>query len=624
MVRALAVAVAVMITAVPVAAQSDRCGASKLKATGKKCYAKAKCGAKAAASGEEIDISCMDKAEAKFLSTFSRAEARGGCFTSGDASAIEAKVDAHDEDVRDELWTNALTENDCASAKLRAAGRLCSCELNCFSRAAKRGVPVDVFCQSRCANKFHPVFTKAEAKGGCTTTLDRDVIADKVDVLVEDVVEELQGPTTTTATTTSTTTTTIPVACGNGLVDGTDECDDGGTMGGDGCSAACELESVNPAVCAGIPTGSGASLDTVLFASGFSSPVHVTAPRLDPSRLFVVEQGGRIMMVKGGVTTVFMDITSKVASGGERGLLSMAFHPDYETNGSFYVYYTQNAPNPLPDGDLIIARYQATSPDLGDPMSETPLVTITHPASNHNGGNLNFGPDGFLYAATGDGGGGGDPSDNAQNDLSQLGKVLRIDPTTGAATNWAKGLRNPYRFSFDRDTGDIYIGDVGQGRWEEVSYAAANPSGVNYGWDDMEGRHCFEPNPGCLTAGRTIPVLEYCNTFCNMTNCPPAECTAFQTERGQAVTGGFVYRGCAMPDLRAEGRYFYSDFYTAFIRSFAGVSGGDAQNLQLHTTDVDPPGGATIGNVSSFGEDTRGELYIVDYDGEIFKIVPGS
>jgi hypothetical protein len=178
-------------------------------------------------------------------------------------------------------------------------------------------------------------------------------------------------------------------------------------------------------------------------------------------------------------------------------------------------------------------------------------------------------------------------------------------------------LRNPFRFSFDRGNGDIYIGDVGQGRWEEISWAAGNPSAVNYGWDDMEGRHCHEPGTGCATAGRTLPVLEYCNSsFSN------ADCADFQPEKGQAVTGGFVYRGCTMPSL--HGRYFYSDFYTAFIRSFMGVTGGDAQSLTVHTADLDPPGALAINNVSSFGEDTRGELYIADYDGDIFRIVPGS
>lgn len=404
--------------------------------------------------------------------------------------------------------------------------------------------------------------------------------------------------------------------CGDGVAQFPEECDDGNTTGGDGCSATCQLDSVNPALCAGIPTVSGTALDTELVADGYEAPVHVAGPRLDPSRLFVVEQPGRIHVIKNGVPlgTPFLDIEGLVLFGGEQGLLSVAFEPDYDSvqGDRFFVYYVNNS------GNLVIARYAVSAnPDVADP-TETILLTIPHPTfSNHNGGNLNFGPDGFLYAATGDGGSGGDPSDNAQNDASRLGKLLRIDPNTGAVTNRAKGLRNPYRFSFDRANGDVYIGDVGQGRWEEINYAAGNPAGVNYGWDDMEGRHCFEPMMGCLTAGRTLPVLEYCNSGFS-----DAACSTFQPEKGQAVTGGFVYRGCRMPDLR--GRYFYSDFYTAFVRSFMGVSGGNAQNRRNHTADVDPPGALAINNVSSFGEDGRGELYIVDYDGEIFRIVPGS
>jgi hypothetical protein len=409
--------------------------------------------------------------------------------------------------------------------------------------------------------------------------------------------------------------TPVPPVCGDGVAEGGEECDDGGTMNGDGCSATCQLESVNPALCAGVPTTAGTSIATVLVASGLEAPVHVAAPRLDPSRVFVVEQPGRIRIIKNGslLPTPFLDIEGLVQYGGEQGLLSVAFHPDYESNRLFFVYYVDN------NGDLVIARYEATlgNPDDADESSAHIVITIPHPGqSNHNGGNLNFAPDGFLYAATGDGGGGGDPDENAQNDASRLGKLLRIDPDTDAVTNWAKGLRNPFRFSFDRANGDIYIGDVGQGSWEEIDYVAGNPSGVNYGWDDMEGRHCFEPSVGCLTAGRTLPVLE----FCNSAHSEPA-CSTFQAEKGQAVTGGFVYRGCAMPDL--QGRYFYSEFYTAFIHSFMGVSGGDAQDIQDHTAELDPPGAPAIDNVSSFGQDTRGELYIADYDGEIFRIVPG-
>ncbi len=400
----------------------------------------------------------------------------------------------------------------------------------------------------------------------------------------------------------------VTPTCGNGTLETPEECDDGGVDNGDGCSSTCQLESVNPALCAGVPSVAGTDLDTVPVASGYEAPVHIAAPRLDPSRLFVVEQPGRIQLIKNGVQqgTPFLDITGSVLDGGEQGLLSVAFHPDYESNRRFFVYYTNNG------GNLEIARFEATlgNPDDADESSLHIVHTIGHLGqANHNGGNLNFGPDGFLYAATGDGGGGGDPGENAQNDASELGKVLRINPATDAVTIWGKGLRNPFRFSFDRANGDIYIGDVGQGRWEEISYAPANASGVNYGWDDMEGRHCFEPGAGCLTAGRTLPVLEYCNS-----NFSDAACNDFQPEKGQAVTGGFVYRGCALPDL--HGRYFYSDFYTAFIRSFMGVAGGNAQSLQHHTNLE------VAGNVSSFGEDARGELYIADYDGDIFKIVP--
>ena len=434
------------------------------------------------------------------------------------------------------------------------------------------------------------------------------------------------APVSTTTSSTTTTSTTIPASCGNGVVDGLEECDDGGNAPGDGCGAACELESVNPALCAGVPTVSGTALDTVRIATGLEAPVHIAGPRLDPSRVFIVEQPGRIQLVKNGVQlgTPFLAIEGIVrySAGSEEGLLSVAFDPDYETNRFFYVYYVNNA------GDLVIARYERNPLDEDDALeaSEHIIITIPHPIQgNHNGGNLNFAPDGFLYAATGDGGGGGDPNDNAQNDASRLGKLLRIDVDTDTVTNWAKGLRNPFRFSFDRANGDIYIGDVGQGSWEEIDYVAGNPMGINYGWDDMEGRHCFEPDPGCLTAGRVLPVLEYCNSGCAAPGdpaCTVAACSVFQPEKGQAVIGGFVYRGCAMPDV--QGEYFYSDTYNTWIRSFRGVSGGNAQNLLNRSAELDPPGPQAITTVTSFGEDARGELYITDYsDGEVYKLIPG-
>ncbi len=639
-------AAAIAVVAVP---RSDAqtlslCSSKKKDCVAKKTTCLLKCHTKAEQTGLAVDPGCTQKCMDKFdggddpaKGCFARLEARDdNCLTFGDTTALEAKVDAFVLDVVQELDPAFPTpvRNKCSAGKKKCVSDKTKALLKCHAKAERKGVVLDPVCIQKAENKFDGgskpsagCFEKRETKndGPCPTFDDTAAFEAKVDAFVSDVVAELDptfatptptlSPTPTMTATPGTPTATAtpePPACGDGSADGAEECDDGGIAPGDGCSPTCELESLNPALCAGVPAVAGTSLAKVLVASGYDAPVHVAAPRLDPSRVFVVEQDGRIQLIKDGVQlgAPFLAIEGIVLSGGEQGLLSVAFHPDYETNRRFFVYYNNNA------GDLEIARYEATlgNPDDADESSAHIVHTIPHPGQgNHNGGNLNFGPDGFLYAATGDGGGGGDPSENAQNDLSQLGKLLRIDPETDAVTTWGKGLRNPYRFSFDRANGDIYIGDVGQGRWEEISYSAANPSGVNYGWDDMEGRHCFEPLTGCLTAGRTPPVLEYCNSGFS-----DAACSAFQPEKGQAVTGGFVYRGCAMPDV--HGRYFYSDFYTAFIRSFLGVSGGDAQSLQSHAL----PGAGSIGNVSSFGEDARGEIYIVDYDGDIFRIVPGS
>ncbi len=418
---------------------------------------------------------------------------------------------------------------------------------------------------------------------------------------------------------------TIPQAvCGNGVVERGEECDDGNTTAGDGCSATCQLENTS-AICAGVPSVAGTAITSVRVASGLSAPLHVTAPALDPNRLFVVEQGGTIRLVKNGILQpqAFLDIGDRISCCGERGLLSLAFHPDYENNGRFFVDYTSGV------GDITIARYQVSAnPDLADHASEKILLTINHQDfGNHNGGQLAFGPDGYLYASTGDGGGGGDPLGSGQSLSTLLGKQLRIDvdvenppyyvmpagnpfPGAGDPLNliWAYGLRNPWRFSFDRATGELYTADVGQDSWEEVDVQPAGVGGLNYGWHVFEGRHCFDPSPDpdCPNppTGYTMPVLEYDHS------------------QGCSITGGFVYRGCAMPDLR--GTYFYSDYCSAFIRTFSGVSGGDAQNLADRTADADPPGSLSIDSVTSFGEDARGEVYVVDQGGEVFKIVPGS
>ncbi len=375
--------------------------------------------------------------------------------------------------------------------------------------------------------------------------------------------------------------------------------------------------------CEGIATVTGTSLATELVADGFTMPVHLAAPPQDGSRLFVVEQDGTIKIIKSGQTLArpFLDIRDRVRSGGERGLLSSAFHPDYASNRRFFVYYTEAT------GDLVIAEFasSATDQDVADPGSERRLLVIAHRKyGNHNGGQLAFGPDRYLYIGTGDGGGGGDPDNNAQNRTALLGKLLRIDvdrreggkpygiPSSNpfvkdgnaAPEVWAYGLRNPWRFSFDRGTGDLYTADVGQNAWEEVDVQpASSAGGENYGWRYMEGAHCYNPREGCPTRGLTRPVFEY-----------------RQRGKGYAITGGFVYRGCRMPDLR--GTYFFSDYVKGFSGTFVLTNGRAAQVRDI-THELAPPAPHRIEHLSSFGEDPLGELYLIEHEqGAIFRLVP--
>jgi len=414
------------------------------------------------------------------------------------------------------------------------------------------------------------------------------------------------------------------VRCGNNVVDGGDDCDDGNASSTDGCTTACRLTD-RRAMCAGVPAAFGDDVATELVTDQVDTPVHLSAPPLDTHRLFIVEQEGRIRIVKDGVLlpTPFLDIEGAVLCCGERGLFSVAFHPGYAANRRFFVYYTDN------DGRLVLARFQASAsnPDVADPASKRILLRIPHPRfGNHNGGQLAFGPDGFLYMGTGDGGGGGDPDENAQDGTSLLGKMLRIDvdveespyrdvpasnPDADAGRKlgliWSIGLRNPWRFSFDRLTGDLYVADVGQGNVEEVNFRpGSSAGGENYGWDFFEGSNCFEPDPpGGSCPARppfVFPVVEYTH------------------DDGCSVTGGHVYRGCALPAL--HGTYFYSDFCTPFVRTFRGVSGGVAQNQDDRTAELAPGGGRTLNSISSFGEDARGEMYVVGRDGEVYRIVP--
>ena len=346
-------------------------------------------------------------------------------------------------------------------------------------------------------------------------------------------------------------------------------------------------------------------------ASGFSAPVFLTAPAGD-SRLFIVEQAGTIRIVQNGnlLPAPFLDITSRVASGGERGLLSMAFSPHYENDGLFYVYFTDL------NFDIAIERYKVSSgdPNLADP-APLRILTIAHrDFPNHNGGLVAFGTDGYLYIGTGDGGSGGDPFGNGQNLNVMLGKMLRIDVSNASATQpyaipssnpfvgqpnrlgeiWAYGLRNPWRYAFAPETGLLYIADVGQDRIEEVDVAAAATAGLNYGWNITEGSLCYPSDP-CDKQGITLPVLEY----------------AHDASGGCSIIGGRVYRGSAIPELR--GRYFYSDLCSGWLRSFVYSNGTAAEQIDW--------GIVNVGQIYSFGEDAQGELYMLASTGKVYKIV---
>lgn len=348
------------------------------------------------------------------------------------------------------------------------------------------------------------------------------------------------------------------------------------------------------------------------YVTGLNEPVDIANAGDD--RLFVAEKRGVIRIIGANgqlLPTPFLDIDSKVSpSSGERGLLGLTFHPNYAQNGYFYVNYTNN------QGNTIVSRFSVSNnPNAADPNSELPLLTIQQPYSNHNGGDLAFGPDGFLYIPTGDGGSGGDPQNRAQNRKSLLGKMLRIDVNSGnpyAIPNsnpfvndtttlpeiWALGLRNPWRFSFDRRTGDLWIADVGQGNWEEINRTPANSGGGhNYGWRCYEGDANFNTN-GCNNRNNYVfPIYDYPNDG---------------TTTGCSVMGGYVYRGMRYPNL--QGRYIYADYCSGRFWALTPneQSGWTNTNL-LNTSDF---------NIVSFGEDQSGELYVAGLtSGIIYRVV---
>jgi glucose/arabinose dehydrogenase len=343
------------------------------------------------------------------------------------------------------------------------------------------------------------------------------------------------------------------------------------------------------------------------IAAGLTRPVHLIAPPFDP-RLFVVEQTGRIRIIQNGVlvSQPFLDISSRILpvteSDDEHGLLGLAFHPQYATNGSYFVFYMDLAQ------DLVVERFQVTSNPNVSGTAGTVVLRVPHALKkSHNGGGLGFGPDGYLYVSIGDGGCCGDPLSAGQNLNTLLGKLLRIDvsstPYTIPASNpfvgqsgrrgeiWAYGLRNPWRFDIDPLSSTLYIADVGEDDLEEVNAVSLSVPGPNFGWSIMEGSNCFLP--GCTTLGLRVPVVEYSHA------------------QGCAITGGFVYRGGLIPEL--QGHYFYSDWCTGFLRSFY-LSEGTATQQQSWAI-------ASPGNVTSFGRDSAGELYVLTQAGNVFKIV---
>ena len=345
-----------------------------------------------------------------------------------------------------------------------------------------------------------------------------------------------------------------------------------------------------------------ADYDWVQVAGGLTAPIDIKNAGDGSGRLFILEQPGRIRILKTGqlLKEPFLDIRARVGNGGsEQGLLGLAFDPYFSQHGYFFVNYTDK------DGNTHIARFTASG-DVASPESEKQILFVQQPFPNHNGGALAFGPDGYLYIGLGDGGSGGDPYGNAQSGNSLLGKILRIDVDGGdpyaipadnpfAASGevykeiWASGLRNPWRFSFDPATGDLWIGDVGQNLWEEIDFVpAGTPGGLNFGWNKMEATH---PYNGSNQPEFTAPVAEYAHG---------AECS---------VTGGAVYRGASLPAW--QGVYFYGDYCSGVIWGLSTPPDGAHQPVKLFQTGF---------KISTFGVDEDGELYVADYSGAIYRL----
>ena len=363
------------------------------------------------------------------------------------------------------------------------------------------------------------------------------------------------------------------------------------------------------------PPAAALSGQLTLVEDGFSSPVFVTHAGDGSDRLFVVEQTGKIRIIKRGVVlaTPFLDMTGKVATGFEQGLLGLAFHPNLKKNGRFYIDFTRR------NGDTAINEYRVSTsnPDRANTSTRRRILTVDQPYENHNGGHIAFGRDGYLYIAMGDGGASGDPGNRAQRLSSLLGKILRIDVNRRSGSKqyrnpssnpyvgrkgrneiWSYGLRNPWRFSWDRVKGALWIGDVGQSRYEEINRSGLKHGAgraKNFGWRRLEGNHCYLPSSGCGHKGTAKPVVEYGRTD------------------GCSVTGGYVYRGSASPAL--YGRYVFGDYCTGRIWTISRKASRPATKRLLIDTNL---------NISSFGEDAAGELYVVDHGGGIYRLTATS
>ncbi len=355
------------------------------------------------------------------------------------------------------------------------------------------------------------------------------------------------------------------------------------------------------------------SLALALVAQGLNFPLYLTTPPGDTARLFIVEKGGAIKIIQHGqlLPTPFLNISGKISNGGEQGLLGLAFYPDYATSGRFVVSYTSPVGTQAGGTSVIAGYHVSADSNLADP-TESVILTLDQPYTNHNGGMVTFGPDGMLYIGFGDGGSAGDPQRHGQNRGDLLGSLLRIDvsgasgytvpadnPYVGMAglapELWDYGLRNPWRFSFDRDNGDLYIGDVGQGAREEIDVSLAGAqAGVNYGWNIMEGIGCYNAG-SCNQTGLTLPIVDYSHAD------------------GCSVTGGYVYRGSQAP--AADGVYFYSDYCSGWVRSFRYQAGQAVEQS-------DWPLLSPRDNVPSFGEDANGELYVLAASGRVYRVVP--